>query len=193
MRHTWQLVGVALLIVLLRADVAHAHSPALLCADQPYAVTDATVSRALYGVFHAPDQVFVITMHPATRIALPFEILVPHRDELRDHRPAYAIVARGLPRPSPDVAAHLPRPLPDGAGVFIDWNDAPTREVEFESFLRRVYWSSGTIAVLVPAGDVEIWVWSPRGTTGKFVLGFGVEEGGIDYGDVLDHWSDYAY
>ena len=54
-------------------------------------------------------------------------------------------------------------------------------------------WTNGVVAHVLPAGDVRLWVWSPDGTTGKFVLGFGVEEGGQDLGGILSNWSDYAY
>ena len=184
---------VPLALVLVRADVAHAHGPGLLDPEEPYVVDEPTLSAALYGTFDAPDQVFVVRMRLVQRLALPFELLVPHRDELAGHRPAYAIVGPGLPAPSPDLAARLPRALPDGAGAIVDLNDRAERPVVFESFLRRVYLSSGPVAVLLPPGALEIWIWSPGGTRGRFVLGFGVEEGGISVGDVLSHWSDYAY
>jgi len=186
-------VALALACALLPARVAHAHTPAILDASTPYVVADPTVSRALYGTVRQPDDVFVLRMHVAARLAIPFEMLIPHRGDLRDHRPAYAVIGVGLPPLDDAAAARLPRALPVGAGAFVDWNDHATRDVVFESFLRRVYWSSGAIALRVPAGDVEVWIWSPAGTTGDFVLGFGVEEGGQDYGDVLSHWSDYAY
>ena len=38
-----------------------------------------------------------------------------------------------------------------------------------------------------------MWVWSPLGTTGKFVLGLGVEEGKQDFGNLISNWGDYAY
>ncbi len=192
MRSRWLLV-LALGLVLVPAATVEAHAPAVLDPTEPYVVEDPAVSRALYGTFVTGDEVFDIRLRPATRIALPFEMLVPRRDGLGAHRPAYAVVAPGLPPPSPEQAARLPRPLPAGAGVFLDANDAPDRAVVFESFLRRVYWTSGPVALLVPAGDVELWIWSPDATTGDFVLAFGVEEGGIDYGDVLGNWGEYAY
>ena len=184
---------VPLALVLLRADVAHAHGPGLLRADEPFEVDEPTLSAALYGDFEAGDEVFVVRMRLDQRLALPFELLVPHRDELDDHRPAYAIVGPGLPAVDPTREPGLPRPLPAGAGAVVELNQEADRPVVFESFLRRVYLSSGPVAVLLPPGEVEIWIWSPAGTRGRFVLGFGVEEGGVAVGDVLSHWSDYAY
>lgn len=66
------------------------------------------------------------------------------------------------------------------------------RPVIFESFTRRFFWSSSPLAIVFPAGAAEIWVWSPEATTGKFVLGLGVEEGG-GYFSVFSDWSLYAY
>lgn len=186
-------LALAAALVAFPAGHGAAHSPARLDPDRPFVIDDPTISRALYGEVTAPGQVFVIRMTPATRLALPFEVLVPHRDGLRDHRPAYAVIAAGLPPVDAETAARLPRPLPDGAGAYVAWNDAPERDAVFESYLRRVYWTSGPIALLVPAGDVEIWIWSPAGTRGDFVLGFGVEEGAKDLGDLIWNWSDYAY
>jgi hypothetical protein len=192
-RRAWWLWTVAAGLAWWPAGVAQAHAPAVLSPSTPYLVKDATVSRALYGTFQGADDVFVVRLRPDTRLALPFELLVPRRDGLADHRPAYAVIAPGMPALDPADVARLPRALPAGAGGFVDWNQAPEREVIFESFLRRVYWSSGPVALLVPAGEVEVWIWSPEGSRGDFVLGFGVEEGGIDYWDVVRHWRVYAY
>jgi hypothetical protein len=192
MRRSWLFVGV-LALALLPAQLAGAHQPALLDPAKPYVVDDPLISRALYGIIERAGDVFEIRMHLARPLATPFEIDVPHRDELRDHRPAYAIVAAGLPVPSANELARLPRPLPAGAGAVIEWNDATDRVVFFEKFLRRVYWTSEPTAYVLPAGDVTIWVWSPNRTLGKFVLGYGVEEGSFSAGDVLTHWGDFAY
>lgn len=62
----------------------------------------------------------------------------------------------------------------------------------YEFFTRRFFWSSGVVAVAVPRGAFEIWIWSPRRTSGKFGIGFGVEER-IDFADALANWGDYAY
>jgi hypothetical protein len=67
------------------------------------------------------------------------------------------------------------------------------RETIFESFTRRIFWTNGVTAYVLPAGDVRIWIWSPDGTTGDFVLGFGVEEGGQDFGEIFSNWGNYAY
>jgi hypothetical protein len=70
-------------------------------------------------------------------------------------------------------------------GVILGSAGPDYRESIFESFTRRVFWTNGVTAYVLPAGDVRIWVWTPRQTTGKFVVGIGVEEAGIDYGNVL--------
>ncbi len=45
-----------------------------------------------------------------------------------------------------------------------------------------------------PSGDFEVWVWSPDGATGDFVLGFGVEEDFSNgFGGLFEDWSIYAY
>ena len=91
-----------------------------------------------------------------------------------------------------DELAALPAPLPAGWGAEVELNQIAPRPVFFESVMRRFYWTSESLAVVFPAGPSEIWVWSPARTTGKFGLGFGVEEGG-GYLAALDDWSLYAY
>lgn len=171
---------------------AVAHSPGALDPSRPFEVEDATISRALYGVFEAPDDVFVIRLRFERDFAFPIELMVPHQQALRDHRPAFAIVGAGLPQPASSDGAILPRPLPAGAGAFVEPNAIDPRPAFYETFTRRFFWTSGVIAVVLPAGDYEIWVWSPGGTTGKFVVGFGVEER-VDWREALENWSTYAY
>ncbi len=179
-------------LLLLPERLAEAHTPGKLLASTPYEVRNPTDSYALFGVFHTGAERFVVKLAHATRFAAPVEIFVPHVDELRRHRPAYAVVGPGLPAPSAAELAALPAPLPAGWGAEVELNQVTPRPVLFESIMRRFYWTSEPLAVVFPAGPSEIWVWSPAKTTGKFGLGFGVEEGG-GYLAALDDWSLYAY
>jgi hypothetical protein len=181
-----------LFLLLGPEQVAFGHTPGKLSADKPFVVEDPTDSKALYGIFSTGDELFVVQVSYEERFAQPVELLVPHRDSLRAHRPAYAVVGPGLPPPTAEELAALPAPLPDGWGAVVDLNDVSPRPVTFESFTRRFFWSSGSLAVVFPQGASEIWVWSPQQTTGKFVIGFGVEEGG-GYLGVFSNWSLYAY
>lgn len=180
------------LLTALAASLAWAHAPTVLLASAPFVAPDATISRALYGSFVTGKERFVIQLDFPEQFALPFEVLVPHRDALADHRPAYAVLAPGLPTPTQDEAALLPAPLPPGWGAFVDANRGAPREVIFESFTRRFFWTSGPIALVVPKGPVEVWVWSPARTTGDVVIGYGVEER-IDIGAALKDWGTFAY
>lgn len=182
----------ALLVLMGPPQFAWAHTPGKLDANKPYTVENPTKSKALYGVFHSGKEWFVIRLDYGGRFAQPVELLVPHSHALRNHRPAYAVVGPGLPAPSAEEKAALPAPLPDGWGAIVDFNDVAPRPVTFESFTRRFFWGSGALAIVFPAGASEIWVWCPEQTTGKFVLGFGVEEGG-DFLSVFDDWTLYAY
>lgn len=173
---------------------SHAHVP--LVAERELEVEAPEVSHAIYGTLGGDlDEVFVSRLRFAEPFALPFEILVPRRRALADHRPAFAVVGPGLPAPTAEQLAVLPRPLPAGAGLFLELNDAPERPVIFESFTRRAFWSSGPVALALEAGEHEVWVFSPAGTAGDFVLGFGVEEdfseGGC--GELARNWPTYAY
>ena len=180
------------LLVIGPERVAEAHTPGKLLSDEPFVVEHAEDSYGLFGVFTTGDERFVVRLTHAERFAAPVEIFVPHRDELRDHRPAYAVVGPGLPAPNADELAALPAPLPDGWGAVVELNQATPRAVLFESIMRRFYWSSEPLAIVFPTGDSEIWIWSPARTTGKIGLGFGVEEGG-GYLATLADWSLYAY
>jgi hypothetical protein len=179
-------------LLLSPARVAEAHTPGKLLAATPYDVQNPADSYALFGVFETGAERFVIRLTHPTRFAAPVEIFVPHIDELKGHRPAYAVVGPGLPIPTAEELAALPAPLPAGWGAEVELNARSPRAVLFESIMRRFYWTSEPLAVVFPAGASEIWVWSPAGTTGKFGLGFGVEEGG-GYWAALSDWGLYAY
>ena len=177
---------------LLAVPLAAAHQPSML-ADT-FEVPDPYISYAVNGTFDTGDEVYTVRLAYDRSFALPFELLVEKRAGLEDHRPVYAVVGPGLPAPTDAELALLPNPLPDGAGVYLETNDAPERLVIFESVMRRFYWSSEAVALALPPGDFKVWVWSPEGTTGDFVLGFGVEEdfsGG--FGGLFEDWSTYAY
>lgn len=184
----------ALLLCCTIGRTGHAHRP--LVAEPELDVASPEVSHAIYGTLDGDEtQLFVTHLRLLQPFAQPFEILVPRRNALAEHRPAFAVVGPGLPAPTAEELAVLPRALPEGAGVFLDMNDAPERPVIFESFTRRAFWTSGPIALALAAGEHEIWVFSPSGTAGDFVLAFGVEEDFSDEGcgNLSRNWSTYAY
>src|SRR5690606_20423797 len=129
------------------------HSPGALDAHRPHHVHDASISHALYGIFETGDEVFVVQVEFEEDFAFPVELFVPHRDELREHRPAFALVGPGLPQPSEEARRALPRPLPEGAGAFIDLNRVTPRPAFYESHTRRFFWSSGPVALVVRKGS----------------------------------------
>jgi hypothetical protein len=184
-----------LLVWLLASPLSRGHGPAGL-DEEPVEVPNPKVSWAYVGEFVDGDEVFEVVLdYPDEGFALPIEMLVPHQRALEDHRPAYAVVGPGLPPPTEEERALLPRAVPEGMGVFVERNDVAARRVIFEGVLRRVYWSSGPVALALDRGSSEIWIWSPEQSTGSFTLGLGVEEdfGGDSVSDLLAHWSDYAY
>lgn len=187
-------LGLAALLLLGVSRVGHAHIP--LVAELELDVEAPEISHAIYGTLSGrDDEVFVFRLRFEEPFALPFEVLVPRRRALEDHRPVYAVVGPGLPEPTEAERALLPRPLPEGMGVFVEPNDRAEREIIFESFTRRAFWTSGPVALALEAGEHEVWVFSPSGTDGDFVLGFGVEEdfGDVGCGGIVDGWSEYAY
>lgn len=185
--------ALAMLAALIAAWPATAHMPEKIALDQT--VEKPKISWALYGRFDKGDEVYTIRLSYDSGFALPFELLVPHHDDLERFRPAYAVVGPGLPAPTDDERTFLPRDVPAGAGVFIARNDAPERLVIFESIMRRVFWSTGPVALALRAGDYEVWVFNPDGTTGDFTLGLGVEEdfSGGGWKKVFEDWSTFAY
>lgn len=186
-------ISIIVVLVLGFSGQSHAHRPGT--GDRDVEVEDPEISYAFYGELEDEDDLYVLRLSYEEPFAMPVEILVPKRAKWEDHRPAYAIVGPGLPDPTPDELELLPQPVPDGSGVFLELNDADERGQIFESFTRRVFWTSGPIAVPLGAGDHEIWIFSPDGTTGDFVLGFGVEEdfSGVGCGDLASDWGTYAY
>ncbi len=189
----WILCAAIALCMLGLGQGASAHLPNVLEDGKVFVVPDPLLSFALYGEFESTDEVFEASMDLEKPLAIPIEILVPRTGELADHRPVFAIVGEGLPVPSAEDLTLLPRPLPEGAGAVVVRNDNAEREVIFESFTRRVMVTNGAVAYVLPAGNVRFWVWSPEKTTGRFVFGFGVEEGSQDLGQIFSNWSDYAY
>lgn len=186
-------VLVTLLLLLGLSPRGHAHRPTAI--QREFDIELPEISHAVYGELAGPGDVYTVRLSFEQPFAMPIEILVPHRNSLAEHRPVFAVVGPGLPPPTPEQAALLPRALPEGAGVYLETNDARDRLVIFESFSRRMFWSSGPIALALAAGDHEIWIFSPEGTRGDFVLGFGVEEdfSGIGCSDFARDWGTYAY
>ena len=178
---------------LLALPLASAHRPATDASE--VVIDDPTISWLVPGHFETGDEVFVIDLDMPRPFALPFEVLVPKRPALKDHRPRYAVVGPGLPAPSAEDAALLPQELPEGWGAFVERDEAPEREVYFEQVMRRTMWTTGTIALPLGEGLHQVWIWSPDGTTGDFQLGFGVEEdfSGGAFGQLFADWGTYAY
>lgn len=185
--------SVAMAFAVLAVTVAaRAHAPGVLSAATPFEVSDASISRALYGTFETGAEVFVVRMTFTEDFALPMELMVPHKERLRTHRPAYAFLCPGTPAPSDAERAALPRPLPAGWGTFVDLGRVEPRPAFYESFTRRFFWTTGAVALRAPRGPCEVWIWSPARTTGAFAWGMGVEER-IDVGEALADWGTYAY
>lgn len=180
------------LVLLVLPALAWAHTPGRLDPNVPFIPDDPQDSQALYGEFITGEECFVIKLSLEERYAVPVEVFVAKQDRLKEHRPAWALVGPGLPSPSPEELAALPKPLPSGWGAIVDLNTVSPRPIFYEFVLRRFYFSSGPLNVVVPQGESELWIFSPRKTTGKFGIGFGVEEGG-DYFKALKDWAFYAY
>lgn len=177
-----------LLLVLLAAG----HQPAQV--ETEFDVPKPKISYAINGRFETGDEVFVAHLTYDAPFALPFELLTEKRRAYAEFRPRYVVVGPGLPAPDDELRALLPREVPEGAGVFADLNDDAERLVIFEGVMRRFYYSSDTTALVLGAGDHEVWIWSPDGDAGDFVLGMGVEEDFSDgYGGLFAEWSTYAY
>ena len=169
-----------------------AHAPGHLRTTEPFVIEKPAISYALFGEFVTGEEVFVLEVKHATRFGAPVEIFVPHQRGLEEHRPAWALVGPALPVPSAEELAALPSPLPLGFGAVLELNQERPRAVFFESVMRRFFWSSGPLAVVFPQGESALWIWCPAKSTGKFGLGYGVEEGG-GYMEALKDWSFYAY
>ena len=188
----WRGVVGALLLV---PALAWANKPVLLQPDTAYEVDDPKVSWAFFVRFQSGEEFFVSRLRLEGPFSTLFEILVPRVAELKEHRPAYAVVGPGLPAPTDAERAALPRPLPPGWGAYVDLNTPSPRPTVFEGVMRTAYWSSGPVALALPAGTFELWMWSPQRTRGKSVLSFGVEEKvtAEDFGRLLERWGEYAY
>lgn len=186
-------LGVFTLLAFMSSD-ALAHRPTVLDGEE-LVIDKPKVSYTVPGTFETGSEIFTIYLSYDEPFAAPFEMLVERQGQLLFHRPAFAIVGPGLPKPTIEEQRELPRPVPAGAGAFVELNDDEERLVIFESVMRRVYWSSTPIAIPLVAGDYEIWIWCPERTRGDFALAFGVEEDFSDGGfaPVFESWADFAY
>lgn len=184
-----------LMPLLLFAAPLWSHQPKVL--NDNYTVEGPEISHALYGKLDADHQRLTVRMTFEEPFAMPFEVLVPHRAELEDFRPAYAILSAGLPEPTAEERAVLAEQdieVPDGYGVYVENNDNPERLVIFESFTRRVFWSTGPVAVALGEGETVVHIWATNESYGPLTLGFGVEEDFSDgFGEVFEDWETYAY
>jgi hypothetical protein len=180
-------------LLLAAASPALAHTPTKLDPAATFTVKNTKVSVAFFGLFVTGEERFVISLSFAERYATTFEMLVPHQEQLKEHRPAYAIVGPGLQKPTAEELAALPAPLPAGWGAILVFDENTPRVALFESVMRRFYWTGGSTAVIFPKADLEVWVWSPKKTAGKFCLGYGIEEGGGGYENAFKDWAFYEY
>ncbi len=172
---------------------AQAHQPTN-SGEGKLVIADPYISYAYNATFKTGEELFRIGLTYDRGFSLPFELLVEDRPENEAFRPVYAVVGPGLPEASADELALLPDSLPEGAGVYVDLNDDAARGSIFESVMRRVYLTTGPVALILQPGEYEVWIWSPDGDLGDVVLGFGVEEdfsGG--FGGLFADWSTYAY
>lgn len=183
----------ALLILLVLLPDASAHRPA--SAALVTTIDDPTVSWVVNGRLDDGDEVYTVKLDFPRPFALPMELMTEHHAGAADFRPAFAIVGPGLPAATGDVADQLPRAVPDGWGVYVDFNDAPDREVYFEQVMRRTMYTTGSFAIALREGPHEIWIWNPVGEPGDWQLGLGVEEDftGGAFSDIFSHWGQYAY
>jgi hypothetical protein len=192
-RHAPRILAAAAALLLVGV-AAQAHQPSM--AEQDMTVDDPTISAAIYGEFEHGDEVFTVHLDYEFGFALPFELLIPHKSSQRDHRPMYAVIGPGLPPATAEELDLLPADVqvPSGAGVYLERHDDPDREVIFEGYTRRIFWSSGPVALPLQPGETVVVLWSPEQTTGEFVLGLGVEEDFSEgFGDVFRNWGAYAY
>lgn len=175
---------------------AHAHRP--ITADGGvFEVDDPTISYLIVSALEHPDDVGQVHLTFDEPFALPFELMVPAIPANAEHRPAFAVVGRGLPKPDAATLTRLPAALQleDDWGVYVDFNDAPERQIYFEQVMRRNLYTTGAIALSLQEGEVEVWVWSETGSVGPWWLGFGVEEdfSGSAFADIFAEWGKYAY
>ena len=187
-------VGIAIGFVIL-ASPAWGHRPTSFDADE--VVSDPTISWTIPGRFETGEEVFSFTLEYDSPFAAPFEILVPTANGNGDFRPRYAIVGPGLPEPTAAILEDLPAEavVENGDGVFYESNADADRFLYFEGVMRRALVSSGSTAVVLHEGLSTIWIWSPDGSPGHFLYGFGVEENFEDGGfsGVFENWGDFAY
>lgn len=152
------------LLFLLLASPAGAHLPP--------SEEDLALTRSVAGAFESGDEVFALSLHLEVAMAVPVDVLVPPSDRYEEHRPALLLLGEGTRALAADDVARLPVDAEEG---WLTWNQEAERPLVFDVSARRVWWSSGPVALPLAAGDYQLVVWSPEGTPGAFGVGVGVD------------------
>jgi hypothetical protein len=173
---------------------AHSYLPAGTGAG-PTIIPDIGVSRAAYRELSRADQVDVYEFTAKKGQELYIQMTVPLLDRLHDFAPAFVLTYMGDGQPefaSPQVVQGMLVDPPHGVVDRVhppqgsDEAEPPLLGLQYdaksplpfdEPFTGTRYWIRQTLTVIAPAdGTYRIGVYSPDGTTGKYVLAPGKRE-----------------
>lgn len=167
---------IALAAVALHPGRAEAHQPYFEERDftfqQPFALPDTTVSRALYATLSSPEDVDYYTFTGRKGESVPIGIVIPQIAGQQSFAPTVALLGPGLP--GADLPSKVSPPPGTGALVLAPPEKATTF---FEPFSRTRYWRRQEATVTLPAdGTYYLAVYHPAGEVGRYVLSVGSKE-----------------
>lgn len=189
MKHSYSVIGLALLGLFLLSPPARAHVPYFEHRDFtedapfeiPYTIEQSIAAYAWLETdgIHPSEDVDVYAFdYPPNGMApvrVYVELLVPVCPSYETFVPWFALVGPGLPPP----AQALPFTVPEGCGVRVFENTGPgePRESFYEPFGDKSYYKGPIFDEILPgAGRYFLYFWDPYEQGGDYVAVIGGKE-----------------
>jgi hypothetical protein len=141
--------------------------------DEPWAITDPTVSTAVYATLETPSDVDYYAFKGEAGDGILLAMTIPQIDGQDDFAPTMALFGPGLK--GTDVPSRVVRPASEG-GLLLSPPPGPAPEF-FEPFSQTSYWERQEQRVPLPAdGEYLVAVWHDGGELGRYVFVIGDKE-----------------
>ena len=197
LRRTPQTSALAVLgLLACAAGVGYTHNylPEAEDPGAPTAIPSIEVSHASYRELTSADQVDVYEFQAEAGQSIYVQITIPLFERLQEFAPVVALspsgpVTEGMELSQarllgPGDLPHAVLDVVDADNILVVGSDG-TKEAFHESFTGTDYWIRQTLSVPASApGTYRLYVFSPEGGTGKYVLATGRAER-FSFGDVL--------
>jgi len=165
--------------MLVLADSSSAHRPYFeeedLTPEQPWLVSDPSVSTAFYGTLSNDDDVDYFVFDGKQGQSVLVAITIPQIEGQKDFAPSLLISGAGLDAGILPPGVDLK--LTTGQGLILIPPSNETPETFFEPFSGTSYWNRQDRRVILPEnGRYTVAVWHPQGDIGRYVFVIGDKE-----------------